>query len=131
MISSRKYNSTYKNAPSDYLTKDPTSPYRTSFSSTKGNRKKTTCNDNIKCQSSYNLKDCSISKQMMNSSELFNSLYVEPMEMIYLIEKDNKQSLRSTQNRKKKASGSVKNQVSTKRSTIQNQHLMDGYWKQS
>ena len=48
------------------------------------------------------------------------------------MDKDNKQSLRSTQNnRKKKTSGSVKNQVSTKRSTMQNQQLMDLYWKKS
>lgn len=72
-----------------------------------------------------------MSKQMLNSSELFNSLYVEPMEMIYIMDKDNKQSLRSTQNRKKKTSGSVKNQVSTKRSTMQNKQLMDLYWKKS
>lgn len=72
-----------------------------------------------------------MSKQMLNSSQLFNSLYVEPMQMIYLLEKDNKQSMRSTQNRKKKASASVKNQVSTKRSAMQNQQLIDGYWKKS
>ncbi len=72
-----------------------------------------------------------MSKQMLNSSELFNSLYVEPMEMIYIMDKDNKQSLRSTQNRNKKTSGSVKNQVSTKRSTMHNQQLMDLYWKKS
>lgn len=68
MISSRKYNSTYKNANNDYVAKDQASPYRTSFSSTKGKRKKNSCNDNIKCQSSYNLKDFSVSKQMLNSS---------------------------------------------------------------
>ncbi len=53
------------------------------------------------------------------------------MEMICLMDKDNKQSLRSTQNRKKKPAASFKNQVTTKRSNMQNQHLADAYWKKS
>lgn len=52
---------------------------------------------------------------MMNSSDMFNSLYVEPVEMIFLMDKDNKQSLRSTQHKKKKTANSAKNQVTTKR----------------
>jgi hypothetical protein len=131
MISSRKYNSTYKNAPIDNLSKEPTSPYRTSFSSMKGKRQKNSCNSKAKCQSSYNLKDCSTSKQMMNSSDMFNSFYVEPIEMMFLMDKDNKQSLRSTQNRKKKPAASFKNQVTTKRPTIQIRNPGDAYWKKS
>lgn len=116
MISSRKFNSINKNAPPDYFSKEPSSPYRASFSSSKYKYKKNSYHDNnIKCQSSYNLKDCSVSKRMINSSELFNSLYIEPMEIICLENKDNKQSLRSTQNRKKKPSSSMKNHVTTKR----------------
>lgn len=52
---------------------------------------------------------------MVNSSELFSSLYIEPIEMICLMDKDNKQSLRSTQNRKKKPASSMKNHITTKR----------------
>jgi hypothetical protein len=51
--------------------------------------------------------------------------------MMYLLEKDNKQSLRSTQNRKKKPSSSLKNQMATKRSLIQNPNIISNYWKQS
>lgn len=52
------------------------------------------------------------------------------MDMVCLMDKDNKQSLRSTQNRKKKPASSMKNHITTKRET-KNHQFIDCYSKNS
>lgn len=79
----------------------------------------------MKYQSSYNnLRECSLSN--MNYSGGFNDVNGEVWQVW---DRENRQSLRSTQDKTKKQSH-LKNKVTTKKFILQNQNS-SSYWKKS